>query len=126
MSSHPSITSSSIILEPKDEQEQEQEQEQEWEWSSPMPPTDEERQLPSKEEATENGRDLNLVGWEENDKENPRNWSTAYKSWITFQLGMFGLAASVGTSIISPAEVTIAEHIGVSSEVSVLAVSLYL
>lgn len=43
-----------------------------------------------------------LVHWEEGDAENPHNWSTAYKSWITLQLGLLALAASAGSSIISP------------------------
>lgn len=113
MSSHPSTTSL------------EQERKDEREWPSPMPPADEARQLPLKAEAVGNGRDPNLVDWEENDMENPRNWSTLYKSWLTFQLSMLALSANVGVSIIAPAEDAIAEHIGVSSEVSVLAVSLY-
>ncbi|KAK6607733.1 MFS multidrug transporter [Botrytis cinerea] len=45
-----------------------------------------------------------LVGWDgDDDQGNPRNWSTLYKSWITFQLGMLALSASLGSSIISPA-----------------------
>ncbi|KAF7870438.1 hypothetical protein EAF04_004182 [Stromatinia cepivora] len=68
-----------------------------------------------------------LVDWDgENDQENPRNWSTLYKSWITFLLGMLALSASLGSSIISPAGKTIAAYVGVSSEVSVLSISLYI
>jgi len=47
-----------------------------------------------------------LVQWEEGDKANPLNWTTAYKSWITFQLGMLALAASAGSSITSPVRTT--------------------
>lgn len=65
------------------------------------------------------------VGWEENDPANPRNWSNLYKAWITFQLGMLALAASLGSSIIAPAENDIAEYLGVSTEVTVLCISLY-
>lgn len=103
-----------------------QEEKDEQPWSTPTPPNDEENALPSKEQTEQNAKDPNIVHWEENDKENPRNWSTAYKSWITFQLGMLALAASLGTSIISPAENAIAEYAGVSSEVAVLAISLYM
>ncbi|KAF2084204.1 MFS general substrate transporter [Saccharata proteae CBS 121410] len=60
------------------------------------------------------------------DPENPQNWSWAYKCWITFQLGMLALAASLGSSIISPAEANIAAYTGVSREVSVLSISLYI
>lgn len=73
-----------------------------------------------------NVKDPNLVDWDENDPDNPRNWSTTYKCWITFQLGMLALAASLGSSIISPAEGVISEYVGVSSEVMVLAISMYM
>ena len=95
-------------------------------WSTPTPPNDEENTSPPKEESKKDGKDPNIVGWEENDKGNPRNWSTPYKSWITFQLGMLALAASLGSSIIAPAENAIADSVGVSSEVAVLSVSLYM
>ena len=67
-----------------------------------------------------------LVDWEPEDKTNPRNWSTPYKSWITFQLGMLALAASLGSSIISPAEDAVMAYTHISSEVAVLPVSFYI
>ena len=66
------------------------------------------------------------VDWEPNDKENPRNWSTSYKSWITFQLGMLAMSASLGSSIISPAEDAITAYTRISSEVAVLPISFYI
>lgn len=74
----------------------------------------------------EKEEDAYLVGWEENDKANPRNWSNVYKAWITFQLGMLALAASLGSSIVSPAEDAIAKYTHVSHEVTVLIISLYI
>ncbi|KAK5112252.1 hypothetical protein LTR62_004413 [Meristemomyces frigidus] len=65
------------------------------------------------------------VKFDGDDKTNPRNWSTMYKAFITWQLGMLALAASLGSSIIAPAEPTIATYTGVSQETMVLAVSLY-
>lgn len=112
-----SVTSST--REPNDEKEEQP-------GATPTPPNDEENILPPKEESKKDGKDPNIVGWDENDKENPRNWSTGYKSWITFQLGMLALAASLGSSIIAPAENAIADDVGVSSEVAVLSVSLYM
>ncbi|KAA8569273.1 hypothetical protein EYC84_000934 [Monilinia fructicola] len=68
-----------------------------------------------------------LVDWNgANDPGNPLNWSTSYKSWITFLMGMLALSASLGSSIISPAANIIAAYIGVEREVSVLSVSLYI
>jgi hypothetical protein len=70
--------------------------------------------------------DSNVVGWEPDDPENPRNWSLGLKIWITFQLGMLALCGSLGSSIISPAEEVISEYVGVSQEVTVLTISLYM
>lgn len=67
-----------------------------------------------------------LVKWDQNDVLNPQNWTPRYKWWVTFQLGMLALAGSLGSSITTPADDTIAKYIGVSSEVAVLNVSLYL
>ena len=86
-------------------------------------PRDNENQL--EPEGTQSSEDPNLVKWDADDPENPRNWSVTYKCWITFQLGMLAFAASLGSSIISPAGDVIAAYLGVSSEVSVLSVSLY-
>ena len=88
-------------------------------------PRDEESVPTSKEEPQET-KDPNLVEWDPDEPANPRNWSTGYKSWITFQLAMLALAASLGSSIISPAEDDIAAYVGVSTEVVILMVSLYM
>jgi MFS family permease len=66
------------------------------------------------------------VDWEKGDPANPRNFSFCYKSWICFQLGMLALAASTASSIISPASGAISAHFNISSEVTVLNVSLYI
>lgn len=113
-----SITSS------KNESDTEPEQEGQWVNTSTTP-YDEESAQPHHGE--QGKKDPNEVGWEgDNDQENPRNWSTGYKTWITFQLGMLALAASMGSSIIAPAEDDIAQYVGVSREVTVLSISLYM
>lgn len=66
-----------------------------------------------------------LVKWDTDDAENPYNWSTLYKTWVTFELSMLALAASVTSSMIAPANHIIAEYIGVSDTVAVLNVSLF-
>ena len=83
-------------------------------------------QLSSEKDKETDEKKAYLVEWESDDKANPRNWSTPYKSWITFQLGMLALAASLGSSIISPAEEDIMAHTHISSEVAVLPVSFYI
>ncbi|GAB7342062.1 hypothetical protein MBLNU457_g0345t1 [Dothideomycetes sp. NU457] len=92
---------------------------------SPVTQSRDEEDSPAPPPKTEEGDEW-IVKWEDGDKDNPMNWSTAFKSWITFQLGMLALAASLGSSIIAPAEPAIAEYIGVSEEVAVLVISLYI
>lgn len=89
---------------------------------NPPPPTAEDAEI---EKEKEEG-DPFLAKWEPDDKANPKNWTTAYRSWCTFQLGMLALSASLGSSIISPAEADIAAYTGISSEVAVLVISLYI
>nr|OQO28070.1 hypothetical protein B0A51_06620 [Rachicladosporium sp. CCFEE 5018] len=65
------------------------------------------------------------VTWDEHDPLNPKNFSLRHKIWITTQLGLLAIAASMGSSIIAPAEPAIAAEFHVSTEVTVLVVSLY-
>ncbi len=96
-------------------------------WTAPTPPNDEENVQLSADHCEKEKKDPNLVDWDGDlDPANPRNWGTGYKSWITFQLGMLALAASLGSSIIAPGENAIAAYVGVSREVTVLAISLYM
>ena len=91
--------------------------------SGPLPNGLENHQSPH---ATESEKARYQVDWEENDPTNPRNFSLGYKSWITFQLGMLALASSTASSIISPASDAISAHFNISSELTVLNVSLYI
>lgn len=65
------------------------------------------------------------VKFDEDDPTNPRNWSPYYKAFLTFQLGMLAMSGSIGSSIISPAELTIAKVFNTSKELMVLCISLY-
>jgi len=80
--------------------------------------------LPAKD-GKEQERDAFLVKFEDGDRENPRNWHPYYKCFLTFQLGMLAMAGSLGSAIISPAEPDIAKDFNISTEVTVLCVSLY-
>lgn len=84
-------------------------------------------QLPNGDDVTPTVEDdpAYIVKWDTDDPENPYDWSTLYKTWITFQLSMLALAASVTSSMIAPANHIIAEYIGVSDTVAVLNVSLF-
>lgn len=85
--------------------------------------------VPARREKEKEQVDLDpafIVKWDRDDPLNPQNWPVRYKWWVTFQLGMLALAGSLGSSIMTPADSIIANYVGVSSEVSVLDVSLYL
>jgi hypothetical protein len=69
--------------------------------------------------------DPNLVGWEENDPDNPWNWPHSKKWFITAQLGLLAFVASLASSITAPANYEIGKYVGVSQEVSVLTISLF-
>jgi hypothetical protein len=71
--------------------------------------------------------DPNIVDWDgPNDPDNPINFGKYYKMWITFCLSMLSLAASLGSSIVAPAEAILASYFGIPREVTVLGVSLYM
>lgn len=77
-------------------------------------------------QSNQSGRDdAFLVEWTLDDKDDPHNWSTPYRAWLTFVLGMLALSASSASAIIAPANLTIARYLGVSQELVPLNVSLY-
>jgi len=93
---------------------------------------DTERAVPdprNKEKTSQGDQDAEkqafLVKWDADEKANPRNFSHGRKAFITFQLGMLALAASLGSSIIAPAEPALAEYLGLSEEITILTISLY-
>lgn len=67
-----------------------------------------------------------LTKFSENDRENPHSFSSRYKAWLAFQMGLMCLAATLGSSIIAPAGPAIAETYNISQEVSVLSISLFM
>ena len=66
-----------------------------------------------------------LVQFKDGDKENPKNFHTSYKIWLTGQMSMLAFVGSLGSSIMSPAQAEIATYLGVGHEVTVLTLSLF-
>ena len=66
-----------------------------------------------------------LVKFENGDPEDPRNFSSKRKAFLTFQMSMLALVGALGSSILSPGQSAIAEYTHISQEVAVLATSLY-
>lgn len=66
------------------------------------------------------------VDFDENDPTNPRLFSSTKKALVTLLLGFMALTGSLGSSIISPAAPQLSQYLGVSSEVTVFTVSLFI
>lgn len=84
-------------------------------------------QEPSNPDST-NARDEErafLVSFPPGDRDDPKNWNSYFKAWITLVFGALAFAGSAGTSIIVPAEGVLSEYLHVSTEVTVLLLSLY-
>ena len=69
----------------------------------------------------ENGKDINLVTWYgPDDPENPQNWSTGKKFFVTFELCLLTTSIYIGSSIYSAGEQQITMVFGVSTVVATI------
>ncbi|KAF2166161.1 hypothetical protein M409DRAFT_66675 [Zasmidium cellare ATCC 36951] len=57
--------------------------------------------------------------------DDPKHFNSWYKGWICLQMALLSLTASIGSSIISPAETVLSAYLGISLEAAVLTVSLF-
>ncbi|GAM91137.1 hypothetical protein ANO11243_091840 [Dothideomycetidae sp. 11243] len=74
----------------------------------------------------EKGRDLTVIDWDgPNDPENPRNWSTGKKCFVTFLICILTTSVYIGSAIYTPGEKLVAAEFGVSDEVSILGLCLF-
>lgn len=71
-------------------------------------------------------RDVFKVKFDNNDPENPKNFSSLYKIWLVFQMGLLAMCGALGSSIISPGSQEIAKYTGVSLEATSLTVALFI
>lgn len=63
----------------------------------------------------EKGRDVNVVDWfDENDPENPMNWSTSKKVFVTFEICFLTWSVYIGSAIYSAGTETVVKDFGVS------------
>lgn len=85
------------------------------------------KDTPSDDKTPHNGetKEEYRVGWDENDPTCPLNFSSAKKFFVGFQMALLAFIGSFGSSIISPAETVLAQDFGISEEVTILAVSLF-
>lgn len=66
-----------------------------------------------------------LVTWKINDPENPKNWSKAYKWWCTMIVAFTCFVVAFNSSVITANIEGPAHEFGVSREVSLLAITLF-
>jgi DHA1 family multidrug resistance protein-like MFS transporter len=67
-----------------------------------------------------------IVDWDgSEDPDNPQNWDSKYKWWIIMVLACMTFVVSFGSSVWSTATTVTAEEFGVSQEVMILGVTLY-
>ncbi|EMD00944.1 hypothetical protein BAUCODRAFT_29322 [Baudoinia panamericana UAMH 10762] len=73
----------------------------------------------------EKGRDVDVVGWMENDPENPMNWSTPKKFFVTFEICLLTTSVYIGSSIYSSGIENVMEVFGVSQVAATLGLTLF-
>ncbi|BCR93107.1 MFS transporter [Aspergillus luchuensis] len=66
------------------------------------------------------------ISFGKDDPDDPRNFGSWHKVYITCQLSMLTFVAALGSSILSPGQSDVAEYTNISSEVAVLATSMYI
>jgi hypothetical protein len=69
-------------------------------------------------------KDVQLVTWKDGDPEDPRNWSKAYKWYITAVCALSVVSAAFGSAVVTGDFRGIEEEFGVSEVVVALSVSL--
>lgn len=74
----------------------------------------------------EKGRDLTVIDWSgPNDPENPRNWSTGKKVFVTGLICLLTTSVYIGSAIYTPGEQGIVKQFNVSNEVALLGLCLF-
>ncbi|KAI9282911.1 MFS multidrug transporter [Umbelopsis sp. AD052] len=76
-------------------------------------------------QATGHEVEYKLVTFEINDKENPKNWSKAYKWYCTMLIALVCFIVALASSIVTADIGGVSEEFGVSEEVSLLTVTLF-
>ncbi|TKX19019.1 MFS transporter-like protein 165 [Elsinoe australis] len=74
----------------------------------------------------EKGRDLTVIDWDgPNDPENPRNWSTAKKFFVTFEICLLTTGVYIGSAIYTPGLYGVVAQFQVSQLVATLGLCLF-
>lgn len=74
----------------------------------------------------EKGKDITMIDWwGPTDPENPQNWSTAKKYFVTFQICLLTTGIYIGSAIYSAGEQQITQVFGVSTVVATIGLTLF-
>ncbi|KAI0339259.1 MFS general substrate transporter [Trametopsis cervina] len=74
----------------------------------------------------EEQRNPYIVDWySDNDQENPRNWSLAKRSFVTFDICLLTFSIYIGSAIYAPGIVDITEKFGISSVAASLGITMF-
>ncbi|TBU42457.1 MFS general substrate transporter [Dichomitus squalens] len=85
-----------------------------------------EEEVRSSDGALNRADDPNLVDWYgPDDPDNPRNWSTFKKCFVTFDLCFLTFSIYMGSSIVTPSIPALAEYFHVSTVVATLALTVF-
>ena len=68
---------------------------------------------------------VQLISWVENDPENPRNWSTPKKLFVTFQICLLTTSVYIGSAIYTAGVQDITEKFKVSEVAALLGLTLF-
>jgi hypothetical protein len=71
------------------------------------------------------GRPYRLVTFQPGDPENPKNWSKAFKWYITMVVASTCFVVAFASSVITPDIIGVAEEFGCSEEVALLSITLF-
>ncbi|KAK4692446.1 MFS transporter, DHA1 family, multidrug resistance protein, partial [Lecanoromycetidae sp. Uapishka_2] len=75
---------------------------------------------------TEKGRDITMVSWfGDNDPENPMNWSSLKKVFVTFEICLLTFSVYIGSAIYSAGTESIVKDFGVSQVKATLGLTLF-
>lgn len=75
---------------------------------------------------SEKGRDIHLVSWYgPDDPENPQNWTSGKKAFVTFELCLLTTSVYIGSSIYSAGTDSVVEIFGVSRVAATLGLCLF-
>jgi hypothetical protein len=70
-------------------------------------------------------RRYRLVTFQPNDPENPKNWSKAFKWYITMVVAVTCFVVAFSSSVVTPDIAGVAEEFNVSQEVALLSITLF-